>query len=139
MYAAYEQELYRFDQLYRHFCESADTADQQGWNVVKPLRQGIEAHYVHWYLANLAIAWGDFVRPPGDDSVAGLLDKWRIPHVPNQHTFYQRHVRPWIDSGDNRRAFVIISDAFRYEAAQELVEQLNGKFRFEATLAVVIR
>src|ERR1700736_3167492 len=34
----------------------------------------------------------------------------------------------------NRRAFVIISDAFRYEAAQELAAELNGKYRFEATL-----
>ena len=37
--------------------------------------------------------------------------------------------------GDNRRAFVIISDAFRYEAAQELTAELNGKYRFEATLS----
>ena len=29
MYRAYESELYRFDQLYRHFCESADTAEAQ--------------------------------------------------------------------------------------------------------------
>ena len=35
----------------------------------------------------------------------------------------------------NRRAFVIISDAFRYEAAQELTTELNGKYRFEATLS----
>jgi hypothetical protein len=35
----------------------------------------------------------------------------------------------------NRRAFVIISDAFRYEAAQELTAELNGKYRFEATLS----
>ena len=27
MYRAYESELYRFDQLYRHFCEAADTAE----------------------------------------------------------------------------------------------------------------
>ena len=37
----------------------------------------------------------------------------------NQYQFYDRNVRPWLDEGDNRRAFVIISDAFRYEAAQE--------------------
>jgi uncharacterized protein (TIGR02687 family) len=29
---------------------------------------------------------------------------------------------------------VIISDAFRFEAAQELAQELNGKYRFEATL-----
>ena len=40
-----------------------------------------------------------------------------------------------VDEADNRRAFVIISDAFRYEAAQELTTELNGKYRFEATLS----
>ena len=44
------------------------------------------------------------------------------------------HVRPRLEEADNRRVYVIISDAFRYEAAQELAEELNGKYRFEATL-----
>ena len=43
MYQAYETELYRFDQLYRHFCESADMAEAQGWDMLKPLRADIEA------------------------------------------------------------------------------------------------
>ncbi len=38
------------------------------------------------------------------------------------------------EGAENRRAFVIISDAFRYEAAQELTSELNGKYRFEAEL-----
>ena len=130
MYRAYESELYRFDQLYRHFCEAADTAEGQGWNIVKPLRADIEAHYVNWYLTNLALAWGRFIEPKD-----GLLSKWEIERVPNQHCFYDRNVRPWLEEGDNRRAFVIISDAFRYEAAQELTTELNGKYRFEATLS----
>jgi uncharacterized protein (TIGR02687 family) len=130
MYGAYESELYRFDQLYRHFCESADMAEAAGWSILKPLRADIEAHYVNWYLTNLALAWGKFVEPVG-----GLLSKWQIEKVPNQHRFYDRNVRPWLDEGDNRRAFVIISDAFRYEAAQELTSELNGKYRFEATLS----
>ena len=130
MYGAYESELYRFDQLYRHFCESADMAEAAGWSILKPLRADIEAHYVNWYLTNLALAWGKFIEPHG-----GLLSKWQIEKVPNQHRFYDRNVRPWLDEGDNRRAFVIISDAFRYEAAQELTTELNGKYRFEATLS----
>ena len=130
MYGAYESELYRFDQLYRHFCESADMAEAAGWSILKPLRADIEAHYVNWYLTNLALAWGKFIEPHG-----GLLSKWQIEKVPNQHRFYERNVRPWLDEGDNRRAFVIISDAFRYEAAQELTTELNGKYRFEATLS----
>ncbi len=130
MYGAYESELYRFDQLYRHFCESADMAEAAGWSILKPLRADIEAHYVNWYLTNLALAWGKFIEPQD-----GLLSKWQIEKVPNQHRFYDRNVRPWLDEGDNRRAFVIISDAFRYEAAQELTTELNGKYRFEATLS----
>jgi uncharacterized protein (TIGR02687 family) len=134
MYRAYETELYRFDQLYRHFCEAADTAEDQGWNVVKPLRADIEARYVNWYLTNLALAWGKFIEPPHPGG-GGLLSKWQIDKVPNQHRFYDRNVRPWLDEGENRRAFVIISDAFRYEAAQELASELNSKYRFEATLS----
>ncbi len=130
MYRAYESELYCFDQLYRHFCEAADTAEAAGWGILKPLRADIEAHYVNWYLTNLALAWGKFIEPQG-----GLLSKWQIDKVPNQHCFYDRNVRPWLEEGDNRRAFVIISDAFRYEAAQELTTELNGKYRFEATLS----
>ncbi len=130
MYVAYESELYRFDQLYRHFCASADTAEERGWNIVKPLRADIEAHYVNWYLTNLALAWGKFLEPHD-----GLLTMWDIDKIPNQYRFYERNVRPWLNEGDNRRAFVIISDAFRYEAAQELTAELNGKYRFEATLS----
>ena len=62
MYRAYESELFRFDQLYRHFCESADTAEEQGWNIVKPLRVDIEAHYVNWYLHELGAGLGEVHR-----------------------------------------------------------------------------
>jgi uncharacterized protein (TIGR02687 family) len=130
MYRAYESELYRFDQLYRHFCESADMAEAEGWSILKPLRADIEARYVNWYLTSLALTWGRFIEPHD-----GLLAKWKIEKVPNQYDFYDRNVRPWLDEGENRRAFVIISDAFRYEAAQELTTELNGKYRFEATLS----
>ena len=130
LYRAYESELYQFDQLYRHFCEAADTAEEQGWNIVKPLRDDVEAHYVNWYLTSLALAWGRFMEGP-----QGLLARWQIDKLPNQFQFYDRHVKPWLDEADNRRAFVIISDAFRYEAAQELMTELNGKYRLEATLS----
>ncbi len=64
-----------------------------------------------------------------------MLSAWRIAKVPNQYEFYDRNVRKNLKEGDNRRAFVIISDAFRYEAAQELADELNGKYRLEATLS----
>lgn len=129
LYRAYEQELYRFDQLYRRFGEAADTTEEQGWDIVKALRADLEAHYVNGYLTDLALAWGRFIEPPGS-----LLTHWQIPQAPNQYRFYDRQVQPCLDENENRRVFVIISDAFRYEAAQELTTELNGKYRFEATL-----
>ena len=78
------------------------------------------------------MTWGKFLEPRDGDT---LLARWQIDKVPNQYRFFERHVRPRLDEADNRRAFVVISDAFRYEAAQELVRELNGKYRFEATLS----
>lgn len=130
MYRAYESELFRFDQLYRHFWEAADLAQMTAWDALKSLCDEIENCYVHWYLPKLVLAWGPFIEPPG-----GLLQKWRLDGVPNQQNFYERNVQPWLAEGDNRRAFVIISDAFRYEAAHELAAELNGKYRFQAQLS----
>jgi uncharacterized protein (TIGR02687 family) len=130
MYKAYESELYLFDQLYRHFCEAADLAERASWNLLKSLRPAIENTYVHWYLTALVLSWGKFIEQPG-----GLLEKWQISDVQNQYKFYERNVAPWLAEGENKRAFVIISDAFRYEAAHELAAELNGKYRFSAQLS----
>jgi uncharacterized protein (TIGR02687 family) len=127
LYQAYEKELYRFDQLYRLVCEAADQAEAQGWGLLKPLREAIEAVYAHWYLPTLSLAWGQFVGP--------LLEKWQIERVPDQQAFFERFVRPRLEEADRRRVFVIISDGFRYEAAQELARDLNGKYRLQAELS----
>jgi uncharacterized protein (TIGR02687 family) len=132
MYQAYAQELYRFDQLYRHFCEAADQAESQGWNILKPLRESVAACYANWYVSQLALSWGQFIDPTGSTA---LLNQWQLASVPNQYRFYNRHVRSRLEEAENRRAYVIISDAFRYEAAHELTQELNGKYRFEATLS----
>lgn len=136
MYWAYESTLYRFDQLYRHFCEAADLAESSGWDILKPLRTDVEAAYTNWFVPRLALTWGKFVDPQGP---VGLLKKWTLRRgaqsVPNQYDFFHHNVQPRLKEAGNRRAFVIISDAFRYEAAHELVEELNGKYRFEAVLS----
>jgi uncharacterized protein (TIGR02687 family) len=126
MYRAYEEKLYQFDQFYRHFCEHADVC--KNWNMLKPLREQIEAAYSVWYINAIALAWGKFVD-------GGLLENWKLKQVPNEYEFYQKNVEPRLQESENRRAYVIISDAFRYEAAQELTQELNGKYRFTATLS----
>ena len=128
MYRAYERELYRFDQLHRHFCYHADLAALQGWDMLKPLREEVEACYRNGYLAQLGLAWGKFVSP-------GLLESWRIEGVPNQYNFFDYRVRQRLQEAERRRVFVIVSDALRYEIAEELTRLLNGTYRFEAELS----
>src|SRR5208283_4762801 len=75
MYRAYEEELCRFDQLYRHFCEAADEAEAQGWSILKSLRSEVEACYANWFLPTLAVTWGKFLEPRDGDT---LLARWQI-------------------------------------------------------------
>ena len=120
--------LYCFDQLYRRFCEAADFAESRDWDVLKSLRKKVEQVYGNGFLAELALEWNKHLE-------GGLLGLWRIEGVQNQQAFYERESRPVWRKGPDRRVFVIVSDAFRYEAAQELTEQLNGKYRFDAELS----
>ncbi len=129
-YRAYEGELFRFDQLYRHFMEASDLAEAKGWDIIKALRSDMEAHYTNGYLGSLAFVWGQSLGQEGD-----LLAKWNLGPVPNQYRFYERNIGAWLGDSESRRAFVIVSDAFRYEAAHELTELLNGRYRMEATLS----
>lgn len=127
LYRLYVNELFRFDQLYRHFCEAADLAENAGWDLLKPLREDIEAVYCNWYLVRLGIEWGKCLD-------GGLLEHWRVANIPNQQDFYRNHVLPQLERSERLRVFVIVSDAFRFEAAQELCLCLNGKYRFQAEL-----
>jgi uncharacterized protein (TIGR02687 family) len=131
MYCAYEADLFRFDQLYRHFNEHADVAHTEGWDLLKPLRDQVEASYGNGYVIPISLAWGNFVEKD-------LLPNWQIEGTESQYQFYARKVKPVLDRGDVRRVFVVISDAFRYEAAQELTADLNGRFRFRAELTSLL-
>ena len=123
----YTATLYRFDQLYRLFCEAADVAEAQNWDILKDLRSYIEDVYGNWYLAELGDIWTRQVE-------SDLLPEWKIPDRINQYDFFLREVKPLLDADPDRRVVVIISDAFRYEAAQELFEALRSTDRYQATL-----
>jgi len=132
IYRAYEKDLYRFDQLYRHFCEHADIAEAKIWDILKGLRSEVEASYVNGYVKRLVERWGVFLEQEGPSSA---LSKWRIEGIPNQQRFFEKHVKPRLEEAERRRSFVIISDGLRYEAAEELARELNGKYRFKAQLS----
>ncbi|WP_411725285.1 BREX-1 system phosphatase PglZ type A [Methyloglobulus sp.] len=128
-YTSYQTELFRFDQLYRHFNRATEFVEPMGWAVLHELKQVIEAAYSGWFIPQLSSAWTKILE--GDE---GLLSSWQIPGVINQQNFFSQIVAPLSDGGA-KRIFVIISDACRYEVAEELVKVINSKSRIKATLS----
>jgi uncharacterized protein (TIGR02687 family) len=131
MLTAYTRELFLFDQLYRKFHEFSNKADLAGWDVLKTLRDKVEDCYSNWFMMQLSLTWGDFLTPDHPDY---LMKRWRIPNITNQYDFFDKYVQPTVQGSSRNRLFVIISDAFRYEAAEELTRIINGKYRLKADL-----
>ena len=89
--------------------------------LMQPLFEQVENHYVNSYLLRLNDAWQKHV-----DAVA----VWAAEGVLSQRDFYVEHV------GDfrrrNQRICVIVSDALRYEVAEELLKRIRNVDRYEA-------
>lgn len=132
MYAAYTGELYRFDQLYRQFHEKADQIELSGTDILKGLRADVENCYSNWFIDQAAMTWGALIEPPHG---TGLLQEWRLNKIPNQQDFFKSSVEPALKTFSQGRIYVVISDAFRYEAAAELTDELNAKTRFDADIS----
>lgn len=127
-YQAYTQSLFKIDQHYRLFHESADIVTGRYPNAIVSLADQVESAYLNSYLKKLASHWDDHLSN-------GLLDNWTIDGVGNQQGFYRSVVEPYFSTSDDRRMFVIISDALRYEVADELKSIINSQqSRVEATL-----
>jgi uncharacterized protein (TIGR02687 family) len=126
LYKAYEQELYRFDMAYRHYSAASQRAHV---DILKKLDEEVENCYAYWFIDHLARNWGERIE------AEQRLNVWKVADIPNQQNFYDTHVRPLLNSATKRRIVVIISDAFRYEAAVELRDRINEKRYSEATLS----
>ncbi len=131
-FAQYRDALFRFDQLYRHFHTAADAVEPMGWAVLHELRSSIEGAYSGWFMPQLASAWAKVV-----EGEQGLLSRWAVPEVTPQQAFFEREVLP-LYGGGAKRVFVVISDALRFEVAQELVQLTNSKSRFKASLGAML-
>ena len=129
MYDAYLTDIYQFDQAYRLFNEHVQALVNIGAEILRQLDESIENLYTHWYLYELGLAWDRLLEKEQ------RLTNWRLPGIASQYHFYQEAVKPRIAAKQTKRIFVIISDAFRYEIAQELAGILNGEKRLKAELS----
>jgi uncharacterized protein (TIGR02687 family) len=129
MYKAYSDELFKFDQAYRLFNEHAELLFSKGSDILRLLDEQVENIYTNWFLPNLSMAWDDKIES------ASLMEEWQLDKVPHQADFYQGQVSKLLKTTQLKRIFVVISDAFRYEVAEEFVECLNEKKQFKAELS----
>jgi uncharacterized protein (TIGR02687 family) len=122
----YRREWFRIDQLYRQFVYAARTAEYP--KPLEALREQIEKRYTTRFVYGLGNAWQQQVD---------RVDRWRSDTLRPQTGFYAGYVHPLVRDGD-RKAVVIISDALRYEVADELGSRIRKEDRFDATLDAVL-
>ncbi|MEV6120047.1 BREX-1 system phosphatase PglZ type A [Streptomyces sp. NPDC052077] len=122
----YRHEWFRVDQLYRRFIRAARAAEHGG--PLEELRAQVEAFYANRFLHPLGAAWQRHVDGVG---------RWHSAVLRPQTSFFADHVRPLVRDG-RRKAVVIVSDALRYEIAEELGERVRKEDRFDAALDAVL-
>ena len=122
----YTSDYYRMDTYYRlfHLCFQRSLKESHPLldDLFKQVADKVEGLYTHWFLGQLGQNWSD--------ACAETLEKHgRILEVPQQTDFYAQKVRP-----SENRVFVIVSDAFRYEVAASLAEDLQREMQCKVTL-----
>ncbi len=122
----YRREWFRIDQLYRQFVVAARTAEYP--KPLEALREQVEKRYTNKYVYELGNAWQQQVDQ---------VETWRSTALRSHTDFYARWVEPLVRDGD-KKAVVIISDAMRYEVADELGSLIRQEDRFDATLEAVL-
>lgn len=122
----YRNDWYRIDQHYRKFIYSARTAEFSA--PLETLYTEVEKLYTNKYLYVLGNAWQQQV----DD-----VEVWCSDVLRRQTSFYADHVSP-ITKGGRRKAVVIISDALRYEIAEELGSLIRQEDRYDASLEAML-
>ena len=131
----YTQQGYQMDRDYRqfhlHFGNTLKDSNAALEDKLKHAAEYVESLYKNWFLGELTSCWTNAVS----DDLASL---GYVSEIRRQRDFYAHYIRPL--AGKSTRAFVIISDALRYEVASELSETLvrstKGTAKLESMQAI---
>lgn len=121
----YAAHWFRIDQHYRKFVHQVNRAGQA--SLLGELAEQIENLYTNNFLLTLNDRW----QPHVD-----RCETWDAYPVPSQRAFHARHVRPFLEK--ENKICVIVSDALRYEIADELLGRVRQEDRYEASLEPVL-
>ena len=120
------------DHFYRQFHASFGRSLKESSTVLEDLYKNVadyvEKLYKNWYLQTLGSQWTMLIKDE-------LTKDSRLDKLPHQEDFYRYFVKPVVANGS--RAFVIISDALRYEVAVELTGQLLRETKGSAKIGSI--
>ena len=124
--AAYTQSYFQVDQAYRKFVYFYRRSDNK--NLFGDLFEQICSQYTNKYLLQLGDRWQSLVDESTD---------WNIPDSTSQKKFFDHFVRgKFLDK--KKKVYVIISDALRFEAGEELCNRIKRKDMYDGTLSHMI-
>jgi uncharacterized protein (TIGR02687 family) len=118
----YSRSWFRLDRLYRKFVYHVRLSGEA--TLMETLSELVENLYVNNYLLKVNDCWQKFVDG---------TPFWSVDHpVQLQRSFFNLYVKPILDK--DKKIFVIISDALRYEIGDELVGVIRKEDRYEASI-----
>lgn len=122
----YTEDYYLMDIFYRKyhlaFGKSLTVGNEHLDDLLKQVTDTVEGLYTHWFLGELGNNWSDACGKE-------LAEYGHILEVSQQVNFYREKIEP-----EDKRVFVIISDALRYEVAASLAEQLRRETQSKVNL-----
>ena len=124
-FTRYTGSWFRIDSAYRrcifHLREYAQV------QLMERIREWVEKAYVNNFLLPLTDRWSDRLR---------ALPSWELQGIPAQRNFFSNYVKPFLDKG--QKLFVVVSDAFRFEAAVEFAQRLHSANRWTTEVDAVL-
>ncbi len=132
LFKEYTGDFCKMDHFYRQFHAAFGKSLKETSTVLEDLYKNVadyvEKLYKNWYLAALGSQWTKLVS---DELAKGSA----LAGIAQQADFYRNYVKPIASSGS--RAYVIVSDAMRYEVAVELTGQLLRETKGRAKISAV--
>jgi len=121
----YTNHWYLIDQLYRKYIFHTRKSGQV--SMLKILSDKVENFYSNNYLLTINNNWQKIV----DDCT-----KWGDSTFDLQRQFFSKTILPFLKN--KKKVFVIISDALRFEAGEELHRRIRQEDRFDAELKPMV-
>lgn len=112
----YTSHYYRIDKAYRKFYYYYAKANKR---ILDSVKENVEKAYINNYLDDLSSKFSK--------QISNLAPIWKIENVPMQKDFYYREIK-----SQKMKTVVIISDALRYEVAEELMQDIKSNYSIKA-------